>query len=240
MMAASVLLVSTIVGVDMQQDRSTGWRLGSKRAIQFRYQAAGIAMGAVLCVVLAKLFMSAYPVLTHRHLRPPRSEGRHLAVGDDLQVRGRDPRHRPPRRPTRSRRWRSAWRSAWSSRWRGAALAASARYQRLIESGSRGFAIGWIVDAILLSQPVRVVDGRLPRPRGAASGSQAAASSARCSPGKRAARKQQPEVPPEGGRRLPADMSTTSLVGGGLIAGESLYALGAGIASLLGTMLLRK
>ena len=33
---------------------------------------------------------------------------------------------------------------------------------------------------------------------------------------------------------LPADMSTTSLVGGGLIAGESLYALGAGIASLLG------
>ena len=33
---------------------------------------------------------------------------------------------------------------------------------------------------------------------------------------------------------LPADMSTTSLVGGGLIAGESLYALGAGIAGLLG------
>ena len=32
-------------------------------------------------------------------------------------------------------------------------------------------------------------------------------------------------------------MSTTSLVGGGLIAGESLYALGAGIASLLGTLL---
>ena len=63
MMAASVLLVSTIVGVDMQQDRSTGWRLGSKRAIQFRYQAVGIAMGAVLCVVLAELFMRAYPVL---------------------------------------------------------------------------------------------------------------------------------------------------------------------------------
>ena len=39
MMAASILLVSTTVGVDMQQDRSTGWRLGSNRAIQFRYQA---------------------------------------------------------------------------------------------------------------------------------------------------------------------------------------------------------
>jgi hypothetical protein len=37
---------------------------------------------------------------------------------------------------------------------------------------------------------------------------------------------------------LPPDMSTTSLVGGGLIAGESLYALGAGLASLFGSMLL--
>ena len=41
------------------------------------------------------------------------------------------------------------------------------------------------------------------------------------------------------GDELPADMSTTSLVGGGLIAGESLYTLGAGIASLLGTLLER-
>src|SRR3954469_9589321 len=63
MMAASVLLVSTIVGCDMQQDRSTGWRLGSKRATQFRYQAAGIAMGSVLCVVLAQFFMSTNEVL---------------------------------------------------------------------------------------------------------------------------------------------------------------------------------
>ena len=86
---------------DMQQDRSTGWRLGSNRAIQFRYQAAGIVMGAVLCVVLAEFFMSAYPVLRDRHVRAPGGEGRHLAVGDDLQVRRRDPRHRPPRVATR-------------------------------------------------------------------------------------------------------------------------------------------
>ena len=33
--------------------------------------------------------------------------------------------------------------------------------------------------------------------------------------------------------QLPADMSSASLIGGGLIAGESLYALGAGIISLL-------
>jgi len=31
--------------------------------VQFRYQVIGITMGAVLAVVLAKLFMSAYPVL---------------------------------------------------------------------------------------------------------------------------------------------------------------------------------
>lgn len=37
LMAASILLVSTTVGCDMQQDRSTGYRLGSSRVIQFRF-----------------------------------------------------------------------------------------------------------------------------------------------------------------------------------------------------------
>ena len=44
----------------MQQDRSTGWRLGTNRIVQFRYQVIGIAMGAVLAVVLAKIFMNSY------------------------------------------------------------------------------------------------------------------------------------------------------------------------------------
>jgi len=35
---------------------------------------------------------------------------------------------------------------------------------------------------------------------------------------------------------LPEDMSTTSLVGGGLIAGDALAALGLGIAGLLATV----
>jgi uncharacterized oligopeptide transporter (OPT) family protein len=63
MMAATVLLVSTSEACDMQQDRSTGWRLGTNRTIQFRFQVAGIVMGAIMAVVFAKLFMSAYPVL---------------------------------------------------------------------------------------------------------------------------------------------------------------------------------
>ena len=37
--------------------------MGTNRIIQFRYQVIGIAMGAVLAVVLAKTFMNAFPVL---------------------------------------------------------------------------------------------------------------------------------------------------------------------------------
>src|SRR5204862_236978 len=63
LMAATVLRVSTSEACDMQQDRSTGWRLGTNRTIQFRFQVAGIVMGAIMAVVFAKLFMNAYPVL---------------------------------------------------------------------------------------------------------------------------------------------------------------------------------
>jgi uncharacterized oligopeptide transporter (OPT) family protein len=45
LMAGTVLLVSTSVACDMQQDRSTGARLGTNRVMQFRYQAAGIFVG---------------------------------------------------------------------------------------------------------------------------------------------------------------------------------------------------
>jgi uncharacterized oligopeptide transporter (OPT) family protein len=73
LLCATILAISTAEGGDMQQDRSTGWRLGTNRAVQFRYQVIGIAMGAVLMVVLARLFMHAYPILnedqlTHKNL----------------------------------------------------------------------------------------------------------------------------------------------------------------------------
>ena len=63
LMAGAVLLVATSVACDMQQDRSTGWRLGTPRVLQFRYQVLGIVVGAMLAVVFARLFMAAYPVL---------------------------------------------------------------------------------------------------------------------------------------------------------------------------------
>ena len=43
--------------------------------------------------------------------------------------------------------------------------------------------------------------------------------------------------PAPGDDELPSDMSATSLLGGGLIAGDALAALGLGIAGLLSTLL---
>ena len=75
LLSASILLIACSEGGDMQQDRSTGWRLGTSRVVQFRYQVIGIAMGAVLAVALAKVFMSAYPILTQDQFSHPHLEG---------------------------------------------------------------------------------------------------------------------------------------------------------------------
>jgi len=231
MMSASVLLVSTIVGVDMQQDRSTGWRLGSKRAIQFRYQAAGITMGAVLCVVLAEFFMRTNPLLkidtfahpeakvgiwqsamTYKFVGAIRGIG-HLA---SYQVKALGIGLAIGAVIALVRRGLSVWPG----------------YKRLIASGSRGFAIGWIADAILFSSPYASSTGgflNLEVSLWFALGGVASSLLA----WRAAARKRRGST----GDDLPADMSTTSLVGGGLIAGESLYALGAGMASLISQLL---
>lgn len=231
LMAASILLISTSVGSDMQQDRSTGWRLGTDRVIQFRYQVVGIIMGAVLCVGLARVFMSAYPVLAINQLDNPRVD-----VGQ--------------------------WGSAMTYKFVGAIrslgtmsdytvkalllglglgfgievarklLKRNARYQGFVQGSRTGFAVGWTMDAVLLSSPYASsfggfvnlslsvwfgVGGILSslwntltkRPAPHAAGS------------------------PGEGEALPEDMSTTSLVGGGLIAGESLFFLFLGLAGLL-------
>ena len=63
LMAATVVFVGSSVAGDMQQDRSTGWRLGSNRTLQFRFQVIGLVLGAVLAVAAAEFFMAAHPVL---------------------------------------------------------------------------------------------------------------------------------------------------------------------------------
>lgn len=63
LMCCSIVLVATSAGVDMQQDRSTGWRLGTNRKIQFRFNLLGALIGAPLAVPVAHLFLSTFPVL---------------------------------------------------------------------------------------------------------------------------------------------------------------------------------
>ncbi|HVT06017.1 MAG TPA: OPT/YSL family transporter [Polyangia bacterium] len=238
MMAASVLLISTSVGVDMQQDRSTGWRLGSNRAVQFRYQAVGIVLGAVLCVVLTQLFMTAYPVLRVDTFAHPEAR---IGVWQSAMtfkfvgaIRGLG--HLAPYQV------RALWLGFGIGLGTEVArklLRASAAYRRFVEGGRAGFAVGWTVDAVLLPSPYASSTGGfldLSTSAWFAAGSVISSLMAPRLPSPRPPKQSEGEgeaSPQEHGDELPADMSTSSLIGGGLIAGESLYTLGAGIAALL-------
>ncbi|QRK10232.1 OPT/YSL family transporter [Archangium violaceum] len=230
LMASSILLISTSVGCDMQQDRSTGWRLGTNRTIQFRYQVIGIVMGSVLCVGLAKVFMSAYPVLAINQIDLP-----NVDVGQ--------------------------WSSAMTYKFVGAIrslgtlsdytvkalllglvlgftievarklLKRNARYQAYVKGSRAGYAVGWTMDSLLLASPYASSFGAfVTLPAALWFGAGGIVSSL----WNTLARKPAPHVAgsPGEGETLPEDMSTTSLVGGGLIAGESLYFLFVGLAGL--------
>ncbi len=230
-MAASILLISTSVGCDMQQDRSTGWRLGTDRTIQFRYQVIGIVMGAVLCVGLARVFMSAYPVLAINQLDDPNTP-----VGQ----------------------WGSAMTYKFVGAIRGLGtlsahtvkallfglavgftievarklLKRNDRYQAFVKRSPTGFAVGWTMDAVLLSSPYASSFGgfvNLPVLVWFGVGGVIA------SLFNTLTQRKPPQVAgsPGEGETLPEDMSTMSLMGGGLIAGESLYFLVIGLIGLV-------
>lgn len=234
LMCASVLLIACSEGGDMQQDRSTGWRLGTHRIVQFRYQVAGIVMGAVLAVVLAKTFMNAYPVLkldqfgqhvegaerwqsamTYKFVgalrditNPKPHVMRALALGVTLGVL-----------------IEIARKLLWRNR----------RYLQFAKGSRAGRVTDFVLDAIVLPSPYASSFGGFVELRTclwwSAGGVLAsvydwarARHAARCSAGQSEA-------------QLPPDMSTTSLVGGGLIAGDSLAALSIGLYGLLRTVL---
>jgi uncharacterized oligopeptide transporter (OPT) family protein len=227
LMAATVLLVSTSEACDMQQDRSTGWRLGTNRTIQFRFQVAGIVMGAIMAVVFAKLFMSAYPVLSLDQTALPADQ--------------------------QPAKWTSAMtykfvgvlRSLTDDKpyqrvaiWIGIAIGLATevlrkyiksrpRYQQFTKSGRVGFSTDFMLDAIVLPSPYASSFGgfvNLMTSTWFAAGG-ALASFVNSLP------------KPKGAKEtLPEDMSTTSLVGGGLIAGDALAALGLGVAGLVSTI----
>ncbi len=231
LMCASILLVSTAVGCDMQQDRSTGWRLGTNRSIQFRYQVIGVTMGSVMAVVLARLFMKAYPILQVNQYAHPDTPGI------------------------------EKWQSAMTFKFVGAlegiatrnphvtiALVLGIALGVVIESlrkiikrrqayrswvtGSRsGYVTDLVLDCTILASPyASSFGGFVDFPVAAWFGGGSVLSSGLQT---WAARRPRPAAAQD----LPEDMSTMSLVGGGLIAGDSLAALGLGIWGLARTVM---
>jgi hypothetical protein len=233
LMCASILLIACGEGCDMQQDRSTGWRLGTNRVVQFRYQVIGITMGAVLAVALARIFLSSYPVLAVNQLEHPDAPGV------------------------------SQWQSAMTLKFAGALkgiterkphvmkalelgialgllveitrklIKSNPRYRRFVKNSRTGYATDFAVDAVLLASPYAWCLGgfvELSAVRWWAAGGVFASLFDTVQ-----AKRKAPKVKPSGGE-VPADMSTMSLVGGGLIAGDSLAALAIGIYGLLKTV----
>jgi uncharacterized oligopeptide transporter (OPT) family protein len=231
LMAGGILLVSCSVAGDMQQDRSTGWRLGTPRAIQFRFQVMGLVVGAILSVGFAKLFMTAYPV---------------LALDQTVMKAG----EQPPQ-----------WLSAMTYKFVGAlrsltddkpyqrvamvigialglavqiarkVLFANGAYQRFKHSGRVGGATDFVIDAVLLPSPYAYSFGTF---LGLATSAWFAIGGVISSVANWLGRHGAAQTPSE--RALSDDMSTTSLIGGGLIAGDALAALGLGVAGLLATV----
>jgi uncharacterized oligopeptide transporter (OPT) family protein len=234
LMCASILLIACSEGGDMQQDRSTGWRLGTNRVVQFRYQVIGIAMGAVLAVALAKIFMSSYPVLRADQFSNPHVAG--------------------------AQQWQSAMTFKFVGALKGITnpkphvmkalqlgiligllteiarklLKGNRRYREFSARTRGGHVTDFLLDSFLLPSPYASSFGGfvelLTTIWWAAGGVLASLyDTAQARLNLRRA------TPNQGG--LPADMSTMSLIGGGLIAGDSLAALSVGIYGLLKTVL---
>jgi len=229
LMCAAVLLIACSEGGDMQQDRSTGWRLGTSRVVQFRYQVIGIAMGAVLAVVLAKTFMGAYPVLK--------------ADQFGAKVEG-------------AQQWQSAMTYKFVGALRGITkaqphvmralelgiliglvteiarklLKGNGRYKEFIKRSRTGFATDFMVDSVFLPSPYASSFGGFVELNTLYwwAGGGTLSSAFDTWQAKRKAR-----AAGSNNGAVPSDMSTMSLVGGGLIAGDSLAALSVGIYGLI-------
>jgi uncharacterized oligopeptide transporter (OPT) family protein len=229
LMAGTALLVAINVGSDMQQDRSTGYRLGTNRTYQFRYQVAGIVVGAITGVGFAKLFMTAYPILQQ---------------DQTVMSAAQQP---------------AAWSSAMTYKFVGALrsltdnktyqhtailvgmaigfatelarklIAANSRYRAYIKSGGVAQAVDFTIFGVLLPSPYASSFGgfvNLPTSAWFAAGSVVSEIAEWVI--KRTRNGAQ--------SKLPSDMSITSLVGGGFIAGDAIAALSIGVYGLLSTV----
>ncbi len=222
LMAATVLLIATSIGCDMQQDRSTGWRLGSNRALQFRFQVGGIFVGALLAVGIAELFMAAYPVLRlDQTVMSAEQQPAQWASAMTYKFVGvlRSLTEPNPHQTTAIVAGLLFGLVVEIAR---KLLKRAAAYQRFVASGRKGFVTDFCVDAFVLPSPYAFsFGGFVNLPTSLWFGAGGVISSLVNTLGRR---------PRDAD--LPSDMNTTSLIGGGLIAGDALAALGLGIAGL--------
>lgn len=229
LLGGSILLVSCTVGVDMQQDRSTGWRLGSDRSVQFRYQMLGIVFGAVLAVMMTRVFLEGFPVLTKNLFEHP-----------ELRL-------------TEAR----GWQSAMTYKFVGVLNTLNKDQTKTLSVMGLGVLLGLVIEIarkVVFKNPkyiawkdksgsTRAIDFTLDAliiasPYASSFGGFVDFESsfwwgiggivASLIAGRRT-----PEPVAKDGEVLPEDMSGTSLVGGGLIAGESLFALWLGLSGLI-------
>ena len=234
LMCAAVLLIACSEGGDMQQDRSTGWRLGTNRVVQFRYQVIGIAMGAVLAVALAKTFMGAYPVLRADQFSNPHVEGaQQWQSAMTYKFVGALKDITSPK-PYVMKALRLGILIGLLTEITRKLLRRSRRYREFSTRSRGGRITDFLLDAFFLPSPYASsfggFVGLLTTIWWAAGGVLASVFDTL------QARLRSREVKPVEGE-IPADMSTMSLVGGGLIAGDSLAALSVGIYGLLKTLL---
>lgn len=227
MTSATVLIICSSVGVDMQQDRSTGARLGTDRRVQFWYQILGIGVGAVLCVVLARIFMSAYPVLALNSFDHPEAKVGQWQSAMTYKLVGaiRGLGHLPMHQLVALEVGFALGLVIETLR---KLLRASGRYRAFVERPGAGPAVGWTMDAVVLPSPYAYAFGTFVElltamwwGAGGILSSVWNTLARRSGPADRAAADE-----------LPADMSTTSLVGGGLIAGEALFYLAVALIGL--------
>lgn len=232
--AASILLICCSVGVDMQQALATGRRLGTSRMIQFHFQWGGVIIGAIFSMMLAGVFLKAYPDLTlnavHQEVPKWQSAMTYKIVGILEDIGNLKPHQMY---------------ALIIGLVYGVAvqilrklLKDSARYREFLarakQSGSaaerwRGIIVDFSIDALLLSSPYAFSFGGfvdVPTVLWFAVGGVICSSINFYS---------QQKVKP--GEEMPEEIGTTFLVGGGLIAGDAIYALAIGLVGLFGLLL---
>jgi uncharacterized oligopeptide transporter (OPT) family protein len=230
LIVASILLISTSSGVDMQQDRSTGWRLGTNRTIQFRFQVVGIVMGAIMSVGLARFFMAAHPILRHNLFASKIEGAEHWSSAMTYKFVGALDSLTHPK-PFVMKALAVGIAIGIVTEVLRKLLKRNAAWQKWVNGSKEGFIADFLIDSAILPSPYASSFGgfvELPTVFWYAAGG--CVSSAIQTWDERKKKDQPADDVPE-------DMSATSLVGGGLIAGDSLAALGLGIYGLLQTVL---